>query len=162
MWSPTTERNPDTYLPFTHYRADPGASVEGWVVAPSGFPYVDIAAESPEHLWLGPTVQNMAVVRWRSSFAGHVSFWGQFYPHSDAGDGIKWYIQHQHGSVVTTLAEGTLNSGGPEYAKKATFGFSSLAVTEDDYLYFVVDAGPTDAFDNTIFTVTLIGPHARD
>jgi len=166
MWSPTLDRNPDSYLVFPRYRhneVDQAFWDNGTWPGPS-VPYVGIGygVLDREFLMLHPTVHHFAIVRWKSPISGHVSFSGWFYPHQDAGDGIRWYVEHKHESTVTTLAEGTLNSGDPEYAKRATFGLSSLEVSEGDFIYFVVDARATHAYDNTLFNVTLVGPEAID
>ena len=163
MWSPTPDRIPDNYLAFTHYTINGEAFQEFWDNEQHGRPSVGLNnTPEPEFLMLDPTVQHLAIVRWKSPITGHVSFRGWFYPHEDAGDGIKWYIDHEHEGITATLAQGTLNSGGPAYPKLTRFYFGSQEVSQGDSIYFIVDAGLTDAFDGTLFNVTFIGPEAID
>ncbi len=94
-----------------------------------------------------PMPNQLAIVGWRSPVNGLISTTGAFTDmDAGCGEGIAWFIDQG----TTPLANGSLPNGGAR-----SFQLSHIAVSQGDFLYFIVHPNGDNRCDSTGLDVTI-------
>jgi hypothetical protein len=105
-----------------------------------------------------PMPTQLVIVGWKSPITGTVMVTGGVDSLDNVwGSGVSWFIDHFDGVTNTTLASGSILSGGSQVFQDG-IGGNSLAnanVKEGDFLYFIVDPGENYYSDSTGLTVMI-------
>lgn len=152
--------NPDNYVLLPYFTVV-DANREQWDDGlPFPVPYPEVGlVKNLGALIVHPDYNQLVVIGWRSPIDGVVRIRGGFLHIGGDGNGVRWFIDHDDGFALETLASGVLDVG-----EREDFGLDLTAdVNLGDYLYFSVDprpdVGPGDAdFDSTLMRVTISGP----
>jgi hypothetical protein len=100
-----------------------------------------------------PLFSRLVVVGWRSPKTGFVEIAGSVTDRdSSCGDGFGWEVSHG----TETLASGDVPNGGAKVFRDANSqSLEAVKVKKGEFVYFIVDPGPTYDCDSTELTATI-------